>query len=67
MNSNIYDFCKRNGIHISYSNKIFQVVHDKSNSVMFQSSEFDECLDYVREVYLNDKYSNKLRVDQYEE
>lgn len=58
MISDLYDFCKRNGIHISYSNNIYQVVHDKSNSVMYQSSVFDECIDYVREVYLNDKYSN---------
>ena len=58
MISNLYDFCKRNGIHISYSNKIYQVVHDKSNSVMFQSSVFDECLEYLREVIINDKHTD---------
>ena len=58
MINNLYDLCKRNGIHISYSNKIYQVVHDKSNSVMFQSSVFDECLEYVREVIINDKHAD---------
>lgn len=59
MNSkDIYNFFKNNNILFYYDFYIDKFIIRQNDGILYQSSIFNECLDYFREVILNDKYTN---------
>lgn len=59
MNSkDIYNFFKNNNILFYYDFYIDKFIIRQNDVILYQSSIFNECLDYFREVILNDKYTN---------
>ena len=59
MNSkDIYNFFKNNNILFYYDFYIDKFIIRQNDGILYQSSIFNECLDYFREVILNDKHTN---------
>ena len=59
MNSNlIKNYCKKNNIEIKYHNEYgeYMVIHGER--LLYVGSTYQRCLDYIREVILNDKHTN---------
>ena len=59
MNSKfINDFCKKNNILVYYddNNKKFSV--RQYNNILYQSSDYNDCIYYIVEVMINDKHAN---------
>ena len=49
-------YCKQNDIGIFFSNAVFQV--KCKDAVLYQSSDYADCLEYISEMMIVDKYSN---------
>ena len=49
-------YCKQNDIGIYFSNAVFQV--KCKGAVLYQSSDYADCLEYLSEMMIVDKYSN---------
>ena len=57
MNNFIVKFCKQNNIGVFYNNNGFQVIH--LDKVLYQSKRYSECIDFILELIIYEKYSIK--------
>lgn len=59
MNSNlIKNYCKKNNIEIKYHNEYGEYMVIQGERLLYVGSTYQRCLDYIREVILNDKHTN---------
>lgn len=49
-------YCKQNDIGIYYRNDVFQV--ECKGAILFQSSTYTDCLEYLSELFIIDKHIN---------
>lgn len=49
-------YCKQNDINIFFSNNVFQV--KCKGAILYQSSTYSDCIEYLSEMMIVDKYSN---------
>ena len=49
-------YCKQNDIGIFFANAVFQV--KCKGAILYQSSNYSDCLEYLSEMMIVDKYSN---------
>ena len=56
MMKRIIKYCKQNEIGIFFSNAVFQV--KCKGVILYQSSDYADCLEYISEMMIVDKYSN---------
>lgn len=52
----IIKYCKQNDIGIYYRNDVFQV--ECKGAILFQSSTYTDCLEYLCELFITDKHIN---------
>ena len=58
MNKVLVKFCKQNSIRVIFTNNVFQVVH--LDSLLYQSSLYSDCINFIWDLYITDKHTNKL-------
>lgn len=56
MMKRLIKYCKQNDIGIFFTNAVFQV--KCKDAVLYQSSDYADCLEYLSEMMIVDKYSN---------
>ena len=49
-------YCKQNNIGIYFANAVFQV--KCKGAVLYQSSDYADCLEYLSEMMIVDKHAN---------
>lgn len=52
----IVKYCKQNDIGIFFSDEVFQV--KCKGAVLYQSSSYTDCLEFLSEMMIVDKYTN---------
>ena len=56
MNKVLVKFCKQNSISVFFTNNVFQVVC--LDSLLYQSSLYSDCIDFIWDLYITDKHTN---------
>lgn len=54
----IKKYCLANNIHLYYNKEDLVYLVKQNDVTLYQSIEYEDCLDYITEVIINDKHTN---------